>query len=271
MSFWKALPNFRQVYRHFGNPCLVALLRAGLVKLRYFPYTIRKGQNSYLMLARPSTTSLADLFVLREVLVAEAYREVLPLLPNRGLRVVDIGANLGSFTIWLSRAAQVDEAFCFEPEADSYRLLRFNLANNGCGFAQALEKAVGGQARRVCVALKEDSPGGTSIYNAPAAAQQRGHEIEVVALGDWLEQTAGSFDLLKLDCEGSEWEIFRRTSPSAFSRFGAVVAEVHEDPEGLAPVEEFGALVEACGFRTIRWDRKSKTLYLGVRDDRLKP
>ena len=51
-----------------------------------------------------------------------------------------------------------------------------------------------------------------------------------------------------------------------FSRFHAVIAEVHGDPEGLHPVEEFGALVEACGFRTVRWDRKCAGLYVGVRE-----
>ena len=205
MNVLTALRSFRQVRRHFESPYLIALLRLGFVKLRYFPYTIHKGRNCYRMLARPTTTSMADLFVLREVLVEETYRDVLPLLPRRGLRVVDIGANLGSFTIWLSRAAKMDEAFCFEPEPDSFRLLRFNLAQNGCGFAQALEKAVGGQSRTAQITLKEDSPGGTSIYSpAPEGECPPGNAIQVVALSEWLGQTPGTFDLLKMDCEGSE-------------------------------------------------------------------
>ena len=163
------------------------------------------------MLARPKAASMADFFVLREVLVEETYRDALPLLPQRGLRVVDIGANLGSFTIWLSKSAKVDEAFCFEPEPDSFRLLRFNLANNGCGFAQTLEKAVGGQSRRARIVLKEDSPG-EPTSTAPRRRRVGGQCDQVVALGEWLKQTPGSFDLLKMDCEGSEWEIVRRTS-----------------------------------------------------------
>jgi FkbM family methyltransferase len=267
MNVLKALRIFQQLRRHFQNPYLIALLRLGCLKLRYFPYTINKGPHSYLMLARPATTSLADLYVLREVLLEETYRDVLPLLPRRGLRIVDIGANLGSFTIWLSRTAKVDEAFCFEPEPDSFRLLQFNLAQNGCGFARALDKAVGGESRTAQVALKADSPGGTSIY-APASDPERARRtaVQVLALSEWLGRTPGAFDLLKMDCEGSEWEIVRRTSPSDLARFRAVVAEVHADPDGLQPVEEFGGLLEAGGFRTVRWDRKSHGLYLGVRE-----
>lgn len=267
MNAANALRIFRQLHRHFENPYLIALLRLGFVKLKYFPYAIHKGQCSYLMLGRPSTTELADLFVLREVLVEETYRDVLPLLPRPGLRVVDIGANLGSFTIWLSQAAKVEEAFCFEPEPDSFRLLRFNLARNGCGFAHALESAVGGQSRTARITLKEDSPGGTNIYS-PATDRDltQGSAIQVVALSEWLGQTPGNFDLLKMDCEGSEWEISRRTRPSDLARFRAVVAEVHADPDGQQPVEQFGSLLEAAGFRTVRWDRKAFGLYVGVRD-----
>jgi FkbM family methyltransferase len=267
MNVLKALRIFRQLHRHFDNPYVIALLRVGFIKLRYFPYAIRKGQSSYLMLARPSTTALADLFVLREVLVEETYRDVLPVLPKKGLRVVDIGANLGSFTIWLNQAARVEEAFCFEPEPDSFRLLQFNLARNGCGFAQALESAVGGQSRAARITLKEDSPGGTNIYSStPDGERPQGNAIQVVALSEWLGRTPGVFDLLKMDCEGSEWEIVRKSSPSDLARFRAVVAEVHEDPEKLEPVERFGALLEAAGFRTVRWDRKAFGLYVGVRD-----
>ena len=179
--------------------------------------------------------------------------------------VFDCGAYLGNFAAELVERYQC-EVFCFEPEPDSFRLLRFNLAHNGCGFAQALEKAVGGQSRTAQITLKQDSPGGTSIYSpAPGGERPPGSAIQVVALSEWLGQTPGTFDLLKMDCEGSEWEIVRRTSLAELARFRVVVAEVHSDPEGLQPVEKFEELIQSCGFRTVRWDRKSHGLYVGVR------
>jgi FkbM family methyltransferase len=256
-----------RLWQRFENPILVALLRLGFIKLKYFPYAISKGRNSYLMLGRPTRTEMGDLFVLREVLLWETYRDVLPLLPQRGLHVVDIGANLGSFTIWLSQTAKVDEAFCFEPEPDSFRLLQFNLATNNCGFAHALEQAVGGQSRAARIGLNEDNPPATDIYRTASNPDcPQGNTIQVVALSEWLRQTPGAFDLLKMDCEGSEWEIVRGTGQSEFARFGAIVAEVHSDPEGLHAVEDFAGLMESRGFRTVRWDRKPQGLYVGVHD-----
>ena len=153
-----------QIRRHFQNPWLLILMRLGIIKTPYFLYRLRQGSHRYAMLARPTTTSCADLFILRDVLVDEAYRDVLPHLPGKNLRFLDVGANLGSFTLWLHRQVGVREAFCFEPEIDSFRLLNFNLALNECLTAKTIQCAIGGETRTAKLALKRSSPGGTNLY-----------------------------------------------------------------------------------------------------------
>jgi FkbM family methyltransferase len=264
---WDHLAAFGRLRQHFRNPWLIAGLRLGLLKLECFPYRIRNGAERYVLLGRPRVGSSTDFFVLREVLVEEAYRDVLPLLPDRPLRVVDIGANLGATTIWLSRKARLSEAFCFEPEPDSFRLLCFNLARNGCSCARAIPKAVGGKPRTTRMVLDEKSPGGTSIYPTPASDQPaEGCLVEVIAFNEWLRENPGQFDLLKMDCEGAEWEIVRHTAAAELARLRVVVAEVHEDPAREQPVESFAGLMENRGFRTVRWDGKCFGLYLGIRE-----
>ncbi len=254
-----------QIRRHFKHSWLLVLLRLGVIKLPYFLHHITYGDKKYRMLARPTTTSKADIFVLREVLVDEAYGDVLPLLNKENIRLIDVGANLGSFTIWINHTVGVEEAYCFEPEPDSFRLLRFNLSLNNCHNAQAIECAVGGTARTVNISLKESSPGGTSIYaDNPAALQSRA--VPVVAFQDWLREVKGNFDLLKVDCEGAEWEILAKTDPRHFARFRVFVAEVHGDPENKQAVADFKGLAEKLGFHTVRWDNKAQGLYVGVRD-----
>jgi hypothetical protein len=107
-------------------------------------------------------------------------------------------------------------------------------------------------------------PARESVFDYTPAAGAR--EVEVLAFGQWLQKTLGSFDVLKMDCEGSEWEFFRRTNPSASARIQGVIDEVHTDPQGLSAAEEFGSLAETAGFRTVRWDRKCTGLYVGVRN-----
>jgi FkbM family methyltransferase len=256
------LKAFGSILRHFENPLIILLLRLGLIKLPYFHYRIR-NQFSVSMLARPTTTSMADLFVLREVFVEEAYQDILSVLAAKNVRIVDVGSNIGSFTIWLNQRVGVREAFCFEPEPDSFRLLSFNLGKNGCRFAQAFPYAVGAEKRTIQISLKQDSPGGTSIYGNNSSST--GAAIDVIRFEEWLRGTTGDFDLLKLDCEGAEWEILQRTDPKQLTRFRVFVAEVHADPENKRSVHEFKMLMENLGFTTRRWDDKAFGLYVGVR------
>ena len=191
---------------------------------------------------------------------------MLSCLKKRDVRLVDVGSNIGSFVIWLNSKVGVREAFCFEPEPDSFQLLTFNLAKNRCTSAKTFNCGLGGAERSVQITLKRDSPGGTSIYSEQKSQQSSGATIRVRAFQDWLKEADGDFDLLKLDCEGSEWEIISRTDAKEMSRFRACVAEVHGDPELNRPPDEFRRLMEARGFRTVRWDNTSHGLYVGVRD-----
>lgn len=260
----KHIRSVFEIRRHFQNPWLIILLRLGFIKLPYFPHRLRKGAHRYTMLARPTTTACADLFILREVLLAEAYKDVLPLLPKKNLRILDIGANLGSFTLWLHRQAGVREAFCFEPEIDSFRLLNFNLALNDCPAAKTIQCAIGGETRTAKLALKASSPGGTSLY-ADYDTRADARSVAVVSLEEWLRGVAGDFDLLKMDCEGSEWEIMDKTDPRLFARFPVLLAEVHGDPVHNRPPTEFKRLAEKLGYHTVRWDDKCHGLYIGIR------
>lgn len=260
----KQLKSLLEISRTFENPLQILLLRLGILKLPYFPYRFQTPSGAYTMLARPTTTSMADLFVLREVLLHEDYKDVLRHLSKGPLTIVDVGANLGSFTIWLNRKIGVREAFCFEPEMDSQRLLKFNLSINQCP-ATVIPSAVGGKARTAKIALKRSSPGGTNIYHS---AGPDSIDVPVLSFDTWLSATIANFDLLKLDCEGAEWEILQQISREQLRRFPVVIAEVHGDPENPSrPCDEFRLLMEKHGFKTVRFDGVPQGLYLGLRDD----
>ena len=237
------------------------------MKLPYFPYRLSIDSINYTMVARPTTTVMADLFILRDVLINETYKDVLRLLPKRKIRVLDIGANIGSFTIWMDKKHGIQEAFCFEPEENSFQLLNLNLALNRCISVKSVPCAIGGQSRRVPLALKQSSPGGTSIYS-DSNKNANASSISVVALEEWLTRVDGKFDLLKMDCESAEWEIIEKNSPEIFKRFPVVLAEIHYDPLHNRPPEAFRSLMENLGYEagvsTIlgRANRKSNRFFL---------
>src|SRR5436190_11735566 len=218
-----------QIWRRFENPLLVTMLRFGFLRLPFFSYRVRLPDGRPVtMLARPGTASLADLFVLREVFVEETYKDILSLLPNRAVSAMDVGANLGSFCVWLAARHGISTAACFEPDPSSFRLCRFNLAANNCTQVEPVPKALGGLDRTIAMRVNTSRPGGNSIY-AEGSANDETAEIEVVSLAKWMTRSNEVIDVLKLDCEGAEWEILEHTPAEIWRRFTLIVAEVHGD------------------------------------------
>jgi FkbM family methyltransferase len=203
--------------------------------------------------------------VLREVFVEETYKDILSVLPSRKVSVVDVGANLGSFCVWLAGRHGIIRGFCFEPDPSSFRLCRFNLAANSCTQVDAIAKAVGGIPRVIEMRVNTDRPGGNSIYRAVSGHDEIA-QVEVVAFSEWLS-TMGTqaFDLLKMDCEGAEWEIVDKSPAEIWQRFALIVAEIHGDSTQRFKPDDFPKLMEARGFETKRWDGGHMGLYIGVR------
>jgi FkbM family methyltransferase len=250
-------------FKYFQNPLLILLTRLGWIKVAYCSYHIRKEQCVYEMLGRPVSNAGGDLMVLREVLIEETYKSILELLPPRPIRIVDVGANIGAFTIWLHRQCGVLEGFLFEPDLDSFSICQFNLNQNGCDDIRLDRQAIGGITREAEMWVNSAQPARSSLCRQ--SLNGRTQKTHVISLSDWLKTVPGDLDLLKLDCEGSEWEILD-AGAKAFSRFGLVVAEVHRDLSGKHDIGDFPASLTKHGFTTLRWDARSNGLYIGRRD-----
>lgn len=250
--------QYYQLLKHFRNPILVLLARLGWINVAYSTYHICKNGTDYSMLARARG---GDLWILREVLVEETYRPILRLLPSRPIRVLDVGAHIGAFTIWLHRQHAVDEAFCFEPDSDSFSLCQFNIQQNGCGAVRPYRQAIGGSTGPGEMWIDTVTHARSTLHKRTTKSAPQLSKVQVVSLNDWLEEVEGNFDLLKMDCEGSEWEILNAT-PGAFTRFSTIVAEIHADPYGKRTIKDFAVTLNKYGFTTV----SCENLYIGRRD-----
>ena len=256
--------NYLEFLRHFENAAIVWALRVGWIRLPLFLYKLRKGKHSYQFLGRPKANKASDLFILREILIEETYRGLLPLLGKESIRLVDLGANIGAATVWLNHVHGVREAFCFEPDTESFRLCQFNLDKNGCNGSKAYPQAMGATSRQTTMSSSVDRPAQSSLYGIPTGDKSVDQPVEVISFSEWLAAHPGDFDLLKCDCEGAEWEILEK-SPECFSRFKVVVIEVHRNSVSNTPIAKFPEALTRLGFSTIRWDARINGLYIGQR------
>lgn len=59
-----------------------------------------------------------------------------------------------------------------------------------------------------------------------------------------------SIDLLKMDCEGSEYDIIYHTDPELIRRIGRMVVEVHDVNNDRSNIGAFNAYLQSLGYTT---------------------
>lgn len=146
--------------------------------------------------------------------------------------IVDIGAHIGVFS--LDRSREVDEIHSYEPTSDTFEVLERNIAENSIDNIRTFNEAVSEKLNKV-----EISEGRRSLGNSVRKAQDsNGFQIKAVGLQQVVDRIENTSDksLLKLDCEGSEFEIIQNADDSCIEFFDIVFMEWHAhagDPKEL--------------------------------------
>jgi FkbM family methyltransferase len=175
-----------------------------------------------------------DLFVLHEIFGSACY--ALPFDPSRLKIVVDLGANIGITTLYLAAMAPEARFLCVEPAPRNANLLRRNVAV--VRHAIVVQAAAANESGTVSFDDTRPTWGGK-------LADDGALEVRAMSLDDLLDcyVPEGTIDLLKIDIEGAEAELF--TGPMAWlDRVDCIIAEIH------APFsfDQFQRILIARGF-----------------------
>jgi len=146
--------------------------------------------------------------------------------------IIDAGANVGLFSIWMARQAPLCRIVAMEPFAENFDFLRQNLEAAKIHRATAFQIALGGSSGwGQMVAGGSRSLDHQLVVTGGAKANERG--VPVLTLPDLLDKIgAERIAFLKVDIEGAEMTVFREIDTSTLSRIDNVAIEYHEH---LAP------------------------------------
>src|SRR5262249_25124806 len=122
---------------------------------------------------------------------------------------IDVGAYVGTHSVYFGRVCGFPQVIAFEPDPQSFEVLRRNIELNGVeNKILCINKAVGGRPG-ICKVLRPHPPNGGASrvsYSTEAGIA----EIPVIRLDDELEaQGEKRVRLLKIDVEGFELEVVR--------------------------------------------------------------
>jgi len=137
-----------------------------------------------------------------------------------GDTVVDVGANLGVFSVWAATRAQGVRVISLEPSRRMFSLLIQNLSRNDLCQVGAVQAACGGETgKAILYSYGSEYSYGPEEGNSLYPRKIRGKvfcpqdQVEVLTLNDvFRRHQVDVCNLLKLNCEGSEYEILLKAS-----------------------------------------------------------
>jgi FkbM family methyltransferase len=182
--------------------------------------------------ARQLDNTMTDIF---EQFVEQQYSR----LDVKGKVVVDVGANVGDASLYFfTRGAK--KVYGYEPYPYSCRIARQNIKlNKADKIVEIKNEAVFGSRKGIII-----DPKYKNMATSPLEEFERGQRINSVSLHDIIQRHKLNGALLKMDCEGSEYEIILNASTSDLRKFGQIIMEYHYGYEPL--VEK----LRSAGFTT---------------------
>jgi FkbM family methyltransferase len=162
-------------------------------------------------------------------------------------QILDIGANTGLFALRMKQLFPTARVTCYEPFPPNFEQLQRTIKLNQLDGVSPVPKAVGAKKGSAELYIHERNVGGHSFYPAQASSQ-KSVTVEVIDLDTVLDGFPDQVDLLKLDCEGAEFDILTSSTHLA----GKVQQIVLEPSPRLYDIKDLLRRMEAVGFQR-RW------------------
>jgi FkbM family methyltransferase len=141
--------------------------------------------------------------------------------------VIDIGGNIGCFTLVAARAARQGRVLVFEPDAGNFELLTRNVALNGLSNVVPARLAVGAEPGALRLFKGQHGPLHTTVASRVDRAADM-DEVQTVTLRQIMDQHNVTRCFLKMNCEGAEYGILYNTPADYLRRIDRVALEYHE-------------------------------------------
>lgn len=149
--------------------------------------------------------------------------------PGKGHVVVDAGANVGLFSLWVARRNPAATVYAIEPFPLNFDCLCRNVASLGLTNVRPAHAAVGAAAGHGSVRAMGERSLDHRVLMGGEGEGEASAQVNVLSLGQALDLTGRDrVDFVKMDIEGSEYDIFRTVEASVLDRIDRLAAEYHD-------------------------------------------
>ena len=257
---WWAEPNAKppyhngillEIFDNAGNIIdSVRLESHGDIKGHYSPMVYPKteiwiGNKNVQLEHHPNDTS--SFWSFYECWIRREYKNIEP-----GDCCVDVGANLGFFTLYALRQGAA-KCYSLEPIPSTYEYLVQNTKglqvvtiNEGVGLSDEHKEFVCGDVTSMSRSSEHNSKGADASWGR----ESRKEKVRVKPFQQILNENGiGFIDYLKIDCEGGEVELFATIDPEFLrTRIRKISGEIHLQITGIEGYEKIKNQIGAVGF-----------------------
>lgn len=186
--------------------------------------------------------------------------------------VVDVGANIGLFSIYAHKVHHARSILAFEASPQTFAYLQDNIAHHidpRTTTVTTINKAVASTAGQTLILHQSPFVSGISTLRKPTevawvkslsdSSEIITHKVPTTTLTDELRsRDFGDIDLLKIDVEGYYMEVLAGLDDAHFAKVRNAVVEIeYADATGAGP-DTVDRLFRERGFKT---DPRQQTLY----------
>lgn len=149
--------------------------------------------------------------------------------------VIDIGANVGMVSILLAKKFPFLKIYSFEPLKENYDNFIKNIELNNIPkeVITAENKAVTKDGRLITMSINSANKGGSSttdVISINSIMTKENSQVESITLEEIFNKyNINKLKLLKIDCEGSEYEILYNTDTNLLKNIENLRGEFHEN------------------------------------------
>ena len=158
--------------------------------------------------------------------------------------IIDVGAHIGLFSLLVSQFCKTGKIFSFEPISDNFNLLMSNLKLNHTENIHPFNLAVSKNTSSVDLFLSSDQSA-HSIFSSDSESTT----VKSISLQRILDENKiSSCKLLKLDCEGAEYEIIDSLPLEYFDKIENIAIEYHVADSKPELVKDLISKIKNAGF-----------------------
>ena len=185
-----------------------------------------------------------DLMTLTNVWMVNEY-DIEDFEINVNDTVIDIGAHIGLFSLLVSQLCKTGKILSFEPVRENFDLLVSNLKLNHIENVLPFNMAVSKNLDKLNLFLNDDQSAHSIFPKSSESISVESTSLQKI----FEENKISSCKLLKLDCEGAEYEIIDSLPSEYLNKIQNIVMEYHSADTKPELVKNLIQKIKNAGFK----------------------